>query len=441
MNHKILIIIGREYLTRVRKKSFLLLTILMPFVMAGLCAAPILLGMIKDSDQKSVVIIDHTHQYESLFKDTEQFHFEKATQMSDSYRQKSSDVLAVLVIARDLTVDPHAVTIYSRDEVQLDLRKEVEGILSEQLRKDKLASYNIPQLNDIIEDVEAGLELQTRKWTDDGQETESSYDMAMAIGFLFTFLSYMFVMSYGGMVMSSVTEEKTSRIMEVMVSSVSPFQLMMGKIIGVFFVGLTQMLIWGVMLGGIFMTVAYFLGGDIASAAATAQPALMEGAAAAQPVMVQPEAPLGDIMNMISALPLMEILLMFVLYFIGGYLLYASLFAAFGAAVDSQEDTSQFTLPVIFLMIFSLYAAMGSIENINGPLAFWTSIIPFTSPIVMMIRVPFNVPLWQELLSLGLLAATALIFVGMAARIYRVGILMYGKKPSIKEMLKWLRYK
>ena len=272
----------------------------------------------------------------------------------------------------------------------------------------------------------------------EGDETSSNTYIAMTAGFIFTFLIYMFVMSYGGMVMQSVMEEKTNRIVELMVSSVKPFQLMMGKIIGVALVGFVQLAIWGVMLSIILMVCGSVFG----LSAAPAVPAM--AGADAQMAAVAQQAGGGEaaeIMSALMGLPYAELGIMFVLYFVGGYLLYASFFAAVGASINAQEDSSQFIMPVVLIMVFGLYAAMYSAENTNGPLAFWASIFPLTSPIVMMVRIPFGVPWWEEVLSLGLLFATSMAFVWISARIYRVGILMYGKKPSLREMLKWVRWR
>ena len=232
--------------------------------------------------------------------------------------------------------------------------------------------------------------------------------------------------------------------MEIMVSSVKPFQLMMGKIIGVALVGFVQMAIWGVMLAFIIGGVGYMLGGDVVTEAASAssQMGAVGGAAGIDSAAVQAAAgsESAEIVNALMGLPYAELAVMFILMFIGGYLLYASFFAAVGASINSQEDSSQFMTPVIVLMVFGMYAAMGSVGNTDGPLAFWSSLFPLTSPIVMMVRIPFGVPLWQELLSVSLLFATAIGMVWVSAKIYRVGILMYGKKPTLKEMWKWLRY-
>ena len=243
------------------------------------------------------------------------------------------------------------------------------------------------------------------------------------------------------MLFRSVMEEKTNRIVELMVSSVRPFQLMMGKIIGIGFVGLTQMLLWAILtltliMGGQFL----FMGGTVD--AQMMQQGAMMGANGAMPGMAEAsQEPAVKILGMLQTINWAEIGFFFVIYFIGGYMLYASVFAAIGSAVDSQEDTQQFMTPIMVFMMFSLYAGIYSMENPDGPLAFWCSLIPFTSPIVMMIRLPFEIPLWEKLLSIGLLYITFIGIIWFSAKIYRVGILMYGKKPTIKEMIKWLKYK
>jgi len=245
---------------------------------------------------------------------------------------------------------------------------------------------------------------------------------------------------YGAMVMQGVMEEKTNRIVELMVSSVRPFQLMMGKIIGIGLVGLTQMFLWGIL------TMALVLGGQFLFMGSVdpqiMQQGSMMGHGASMPGMVEAsQEPAAKLFGMLQTINFAEIGFFFVIYFIGGYMLYASVFAAIGSAVESQEDTQQFMTPIMIFLVFSLYAGIYSMENPEGPLAFWCSLIPFTSPIVMMIRLPFEVPLWEKLLSVSLLYVTFVGIIWLSAKIYRVGILMYGKKPTIKEMIKWLRYK
>ena len=437
--NKILIIIQREFMTRIKKKSFILLTILMPFIMAALVVVPLWLASIKDSEQKNVAVVDKTGEYFQALKDTKNYHFFTAPEILPEFRSDTSGVLAVVSITQNLVQNPKAITMYSREEISAELLSSVEGCINEQVRKDKLAASGISNLDDIIQDIQATLSVSTVKWNDDGDETSSNTGIAIAAGFIFTLLIYMFVMSYGAMVMQSVTEEKTNRIVELMVSSVKPFQLMMGKIIGIALVGFVQLAIWGVMLAVILMVAGGIFGADAAMSAASATQPMggMNMPGGSVPEMSES----AEIMQALSNLPYAELVIMFVLMFVGGYLLYASFFAAVGASVNEPEDTSQFMMPMIFIMLFGLYAAMYSVENTNGPLAFWASLFPLTSPIVMMVRIPFGVPLWQEALSVFLLFATALGFVWLGGKIYRVGILMYGKKPTIKEMIKWVRYK
>ena len=435
---KIWIIIQREFMTRVKKKSFILLTILMPFIFAALIVVPLMLATIQGDEQKTVMVVDKTGRYVGSLKSTANYAFVPTADNKDEFYTEDSEVEAVVQITADLAKNPKAVTIYSPREVKAELLSYVETCLGEQVRREKLSAYNIPELETIFADIQTDFHVATVKRNAEGDETSSNTYIAMTAGFIFTFLIYMFVMSYGGMVMQSVMEEKTNRIVELMVSSVKPFQLMMGKIIGVALVGFVQLAIWGVMLSIILMVCGSVFG----LSAAPAVPAM--AGADAQMAAVAQQAGGGEaaeIMSALMGLPYAELGIMFVLYFVGGYLLYASFFAAVGASINAQEDSSQFIMPVVLIMVFGLYAAMYSAENTNGPLAFWASIFPLTSPIVMMVRIPFGVPWWEEVLSLGLLFATSMAFVWISARIYRVGILMYGKKPSLREMLKWVRWR
>ena len=435
---KIWIIIQREFMTRVKKKSFILLTILMPFIFAALIMVPLMLATIEGDEQKTVMVVDKTGRYVGSLKSTANYAFVPTADNKDEFYTEDSEVEAVVQITADLAKNPTAVTIYSPREVKAELLSYVETCLGEQVRREKLSAYNIPELETIIADIQTDFHVATVKRNAEGDETSSNTYIAMTAGFIFTFLIYMFVMSYGGMVMQSVMEEKTNRIVELMVSSVKPFQLMMGKIIGVALVGFVQLAIWGVMLSIILVVCGSVFGLSTAPAVPAVAGADAQMAAMAQQAGGGEAA---EIMSALMGLPYAELGIMFVLYFVGGYLLYASFFAAVGASINAQEDSSQFIMPVVLIMVFGLYAAMYSAENTNGPLAFWASIFPLTSPIVMMVRIPFGVPWWEEVLSLGLLFATSMAFVWISARIYRVGILMYGKKPSIREMLKWVRWR
>lgn len=435
---KIWIIIQREFMTRVKKKSFILLTILMPFIFAALIMVPLMLATIEGDEQKTVMVVDKTGRYVGSLKSTANYAFVPTADNKDEFYTEDSEVEAVVQITADLAKNPKAVTIYSPREVKAELLSYVETCLGEQVRREKLSAYNIPELETIIADIQTDFHVATVKRNAEGDETSSNTYIAMTAGFIFTFLIYMFVMSYGGMVMQSVMEEKTNRIVELMVSSVKPFQLMMGKIIGVALVGFVQLAIWGVMLSIILMVCGSVFGLSTAPAVPAVAGADAQMAAMAQQAGGGEAA---EIMSALMGLPYAELGIMFVLYFVGGYLLYASFFAAVGASINAQEDSSQFIMPVVLIMVFGLYAAMYSAENTNGPLAFWASMFPLTSPIVMMVRIPFGVPWWEEVLSLGLLFATSMAFVWISARIYRVGILMYGKKPSLREMLKWVRWR
>ena len=437
---KTLLIIQREFLNRVKKKSFIILTVLMPFIMAALVFVPIWLSMIEDDEQKAVAISDTTGHYIGQFKTDAAYRFVPVSDPDNpAYYADTTQYEAVIRITADLARQPRGVAIISHKEVSAGLLSYTESVLNEQVRRDKLQRTGIDGLEKIMADLEQEITVPTVKRNAEGDTNSSNTGIAMAAGFLFTFLIYMFVMSYGGMVMQSVMEEKTNRIVELMVSSVKPFQLMMGKIIGISLVGFLQLAIWGVMLAGILFGASVLFGADLGSAGQTGM--ALQGGMGAEAAAMAVQGEENEILTAILGLPFGEMGLLFVLYFVGGYLLYASFFAAVGASVNEQEDSSQFMMPVVLIMVFGLYAAMGSVQNTNGPLAFWASMFPLTSPIVMMVRVPFSVPLWEELLSLVLLYATALGSVWFSARIYRVGVLMYGKKPTLKEWFKWIRYR
>lgn len=431
--NKILIIIQREFLKRVRTKGFIILTITMPFIMAALVFVPLWLSSIENDEQQKVAVIDPTGVYAKALKASKSFAFSAQPVITEEMRSEDSPYDAVVAISGDLVKNNGKVTIYSHKEIPGNLLDYIQSKLNETVQKQKLEATGIAGLDKIIDDVQRDVNMKTVKWSKEGDEQASSTYVAIIVGGIFTLLIYIFVITYGGMVMQSVIEEKTNRIIELLVSSVKPFQLMMGKIIGVMLVGIAQMALWGVMLS-IIMTVAS-VGFSVSQA---------QSIAAGQP-MPSPTMNMSqdtqELLTAIVNLPYAEIGLMFIIMFVGGYLLYSSFFAATGASINEQEDANQFVVPITMITLFGLYAAMYSIENTDGPLAFWASLFPLTSPIVMMIRIPFGVPLWQELLSIALLYASAFLMIWIGGKIYRVGILMYGKKPSIKEIIKWMRYK
>ena len=431
---KIGIVIQREYISRVRKKSFILLTFLMPILFVALIFVPLLLSNIKDDKIKNIVVYDDTGKYFSVFQDTEIYHFiEGGNSVDVSNEKKNKETYATLLITKDLLENPSAITLFSGTQVTIEDKSIITRQLDEFLGNEKLNSYNIPNIREIIEDSKVSVNLQTIKWDESGNEKISSTEVATITGMIFTLIIYMFIFVYGGMVMQGVLEEKTNRIVEVMVSSVKPFQLMMGKIIGIGLVGLTQFFLWGILILiiKIVADIAFIIpqmNSEMINAAMTAS------ASAPEISEVQ------EILMLLSSVNFVEIILYFIIFFIGGYMIYASLFAAIGSMVNNQEDTQQFMLPIMLFVIFALYAGIYSINNPNGPLAFWTSMIPFSSPIVMMVRIPFDIPLWEKLVSVAVLFTTVFLMVKLSAKIYRTGILMYGKKPDMKEIWKWLKY-
>jgi ABC-2 type transport system permease protein len=431
---KIRIVTKREYLRRVNKKSFIFITLFAPVLFAALVFVPLWLSSIKSSDRYDVAVADRTGKYAFLFKDTERFRFAgTGNQIPVSeLKESSSGMFAFLEITDDLLKNPEAVTLYSEKQIPQDLKREVNRILSQYLEKEKRASFNIPDLDEIIENSRVHIDVQTIKWGKDGTAAGSSSEISSVIGMIFTFIIYMFIMMYGAMVMQGVMEEKTNRIVEVMISSVRPFDLMMGKIIGIGWVGLTQVFIWCILtvillaIGGLFL-------GSGGGYDLSAMPSGLSYNAAEMSSVVRMTSKLGSF-NFI------EIIIYFVLFFIGGYISYASLFAAIGSVVDTPDDSQQFMTPMMVFLMFAVYAGIYSVNNPDGPLAFWCSLIPFTSPIVMMVRIPYEIPFCQILFSLVLLYTSAIFLVWLSAKIYRVGILMYGKKPSFKEIARWLRY-
>lgn len=431
--NKILIIIQREFLKRVRTKGFIILTITMPFIMAALVFVPLWLSSIENDEQQKVAVIDPTGVYAKALKASKSFAFSAQPVITEEMRSEDSPYDAVVAISGDLVKNNGKVTIYSHKEIPGNLLDYIQSKLNETVQKQKLEATGIAGLDKIIDNVQRDVKMNTVKWSKEGDEQASSTYVAIIVGGIFTLLIYIFVITYGGMVMQSVIEEKTNRIVELLVSSVKPFQLMMGKIIGVMLVGIAQMALWGVMLS-IIMTVAS-VGFGVSQA-----PSIAAGQPMPSPTMNMSQDT-QELLTAIVNLPYAEIGLMFIIMFVGGYLLYSSFFAATGASINEQEDANQFVVPITMITLFGLYAAMYSIENTDGPLAFWASLFPLTSPIVMMIRIPFGVPLWQELLSIALLYASAFLMIWIGGKIYRVGIFMYGKKPSIKEIIKWMRYK
>lgn len=431
--NRFFLIVQREYLAIVAKKSFLVVTLLAPIIMIGLMCIPAFLMNMNSSDQRNVSIVDMSGKYGTELKDTEDYHFEVINDVGLDEIKKinedaDGDIYAFVVIPANIETT-HQVNIYSDTPVKMSLSDEIESALEKSLSDAKIKSYDIPELADMIEKSKIEVSVKSHTWDDDGEKITSS-GLSMGIGLCLAMLTYIFVLMYGAMIMSSVIEDKTNRIVEVIVSSCRPLELMLGKIVSVGLVGLTQIAVWAVF-GGIGLFLLSLFGVSSASPDAAAQ---LQGEMAQLPISEGEE-----IIQAILGVDWGKLLFVFVLYFIGGYLLYASLFAGFGSAVDQQSDANQFMTPVMMIVIIALLIGEGCMEDPDGTLGVVCSFIPFTSPIVMMVRLPYDVPVWEIACSIVLLYGTALLLTYFASRIYRTGILMYGRKVTFKELLKWAR--
>lgn len=449
--NKVSVIIKREYLTRVRKKSFIIMTILAPVLMAGLIIVPTLLMVNQEEDYKKIAVIeDNSDLFRGVLKNTKtvEFHYlegMKVEMLKTTFEE--AGYYGILYISPEVISVPNAIQLISLKQPPIGLLEYIKNSIEKEIERQKLMTYNIENLDDIMKNVETKVSIQTIRIDDSGNVKETSTGIAMALAYLGGFLMYMLVFMFGSQVMRGVIEEKTSRVVEVIVSSVKPVQLMMGKIIGIALVGLTQFLIW------IFLTIAVagvlkttlLKKTDLTEMSQNAAKSILEqgeqAEAAQQASEMTPQlTEFSKIFNSAINQPWGLIIFSFVFYFITGYLLYASIFAAIGSAVDNETETQQFMLPVTIPIILALMVAMGTMQNPESSLSFWFSLIPFTSPVVMIARIPFGVPAWQLAVSMFLMVVTFLLFVWMAAKVYRTGILMYGKKTSWKEMWKWLRY-
>jgi ABC-2 type transport system permease protein len=347
-----------------------------------------------------------------------------------------------------------SVTAYSIQTMNMQTKNDISDMIKKAVRENKLKSYNMPGLQKIMKNLNASGSFDTYKIdSETGKATSSEAGLNMIIGYGASFLIYMFILMFSGMVMQSSMEEKSNRIVEVLVSSVKPFQLMLGKIIGIALVGLTQFMIWILLTGGLIIGIASFAGSGNTQKLAEAQKTMVQNVPAGSQISAQATATIqqatsGDkandikekIFSAIQSINITEIIICFFIFFILGYLLYSSMFAAIGASVENQADTQQLTLPVTAPLIIGLFIMLNAFQYPDSSLSFWGSIIPFTSPMVMMARISYGVPFWQLALSVGLLIATFLFITYIASKIFRVGILMYGKKPSWKDLWKWIKY-
>ncbi len=446
--NKSFLILKREYLTRVKKKSFIIMTLLVPLMMAALTILPTYLAMMDDKEERTIAVYDPTSLILNKLESNEftKFHYIPEQEFQElSKNFKSDKYYAVLHVPTNI-LNTNRAELISDKQVTFDVKNmitsRIENIIEGEKKKSILDAIGIPDLEKKLAATKTNITVETIKLGEEGKAVKSSTEIAMAIGYIAGFLIYFFVLMYGIMVMRGVMEEKTNRIVEVIISSVKPFQLLFGKIVGIGLVGLTQIAIWIILGIAIASGVTAFSGHGSAETFTQAQNIMstqgMEQMAAVAPA---PKNATVEILQLIGGLNIPLIIFALFFYFICGFILYASFYGAIGSAVDSDEDAQQMMFPLMMPLIFSIIILFAVAKNPEGSLAFWASIIPFTSPVIMVARIPFGVPVWQIILSMTILLATILGTIWVAGKIYRTGILMYGKKVNLKEIVKWLFYK
>ena len=446
------IIISREYLTRVKKKSFLLTTFLVPVLFAAMCILPSVIMMMAKDTGKKVAVVDQSGIVMPYLVDTEAIDYtDYSTTPVDSMKAQFSalELDALLVISQiDTAAKTVEVATYSEKPVSIDMKDAISSRVDEAVEDYRLSFYDTADLKQIMAEVESKVSISTFTLDESGEEKITSSEVYMIISMVLSIIIYMFIAMFSGMVMQSVIEEKASRVVEVLVSSVKATELMFGKIIGVACVALTQFLLWivltAVLVGGFSAFVGFdSLMGDPAQTEQLMQMAGQPGGMSMEEItaMTQNESELGAVMSTLRDLNYMQLILAFVIYFALGYLLYASFFAAIGSAVENEADTNQLQMPVTVPLLLAFFIALYAFRAPDSPIVFWGSMIPFTSPIVMLARIPYGVPTWEIALSIALLALTFIACAWVSAKIYKIGILMFGKKTTFKDLWKWLRMK
>jgi ABC-2 type transport system permease protein len=446
--NSILLVIKREYLTRVKKKSFIIMTFLGPILMASVWIIPFVL-MTQSEGTKVIEVLDESGIFYSQFKDTDDVRFVYISDNLQSAREKieDSENFGILYIPMPDSALPGNAFLYSNSDPGLSMKTYIQSSLNKIIENKKLLDvYGIE--SEQLASVKGNINLTVR---DLETEEDSFTELSWALGFIGGFLIYMFIFMYGAQVMRGVIEEKTNRIVEVIVSSVKPFQLMTGKIVGIAMVGLTQFLLWIIltlMIVGIFSAAYSTQITEVKSTGAISDPGQLfpsdpvTGQLEESTFNLEDSEQLATFVEIFSSINYGLLIFSFLFFFVGGYLLYAALFAAIGSAVDSEADTQQFMFPITIPLVISIIVGLSFVlNNPDGSVAWWFSIIPFTSPVVMMIRIPFGINLYTDLIpSMILLIAGFLFTTWLAAKIYRTGILMYGKKVTYKELWKWIRY-
>tara|TARA_R110002096_G_scaffold56474_9_gene144139 strand:+ start:3939 stop:5252 length:1314 start_codon:yes stop_codon:yes gene_type:complete len=437
MNH-LSLIIKREYLTKVKNKSFIVMTILSPLIFIALIAVVAYLSQLNNDKVRVISVLDESGLVQDIFKSSGNTSYNILNDMSFEEAKafsKETGSYGLLHIGKldNLEAISDKINFYSEESPSINVISDLESKIQTELTTQNRIAKGI----DVEKLKDSKVNVSILQESFEGKKTSKIDSVVkLVFGGAAGYLLFMFIIIYGNMIMRSVIEEKTSRIIEVIISSVKPVQLMLGKIIGTSLAGITQFVIW-LILGGVLMSIVSFIFGIDMAQIQSPQQEMMQQAMENPEINMQVQNVMASFYN----LPITNLLVAFVLFFIGGYLLYSSFYAAIGAAVDNETDTQQFMLPIIMPLILAVYVGIFTvIEDPHGTVSTVFSFIPLTSPVVMLMRIPFGVPLWQQLLSFGLLVGTFMFTVWFAAKIYRVGILMYGKKPSYKELIKWIRY-
>lgn len=412
------LIIQREYFERVRRKSFIITTILMPVIMIAMMAFPAVISILSGPEKKTIAVVDPSGIVGNALPAHGELSF-APVEMSVEEAKSDNNYDGVLVIGENLVSDDTDVSLYTREAVSLATEESISSELSRIVEQKRLQRYDIENLDQIIAAVQSHVRMQTFTLGDDG-EKETSSAISYMIGIVMMMILYMFILMYGQMVMTSIIEEKANRVLEVVVSSVKPYTLLMGKLLGIGCVALTQILIWA------FIILAFTMWG---------LPAILSSASDMD------SATLSLVLGIGNPAYIMKLFGCMTLFLVGGYLFYSSIYAAIGSSVDNIQDASQLTSFATMPIIIGLLLAFTIVNDPTSQLAFWTSMIPFTSPMVMMSRMPFGVAGWEIALSAVLLFVSVLFMIWLSAKIYRIGIFMYGKKPNIKDLVRWAKYK
>ncbi|HNP33836.1 MAG TPA: ABC transporter permease [Flavobacterium sp.] len=433
--NKLLLIIKREFIAKVRNKSFIVMTFLSPLLFVGIGVFVGYLSTMK-AESKTIAIHDETGRFVNEFKNDEEYKYVDFSKtdlkiLKDSIVKESYEGLLIIPKTEDNAKLQKGIQYVSNDSPSVSFVEDMEDIIAKKITSENFQKEGLDTLK--INNAKAKVDINLEKASGEAA-LKGLNEIKIIIGGAFGYLIMMFIILYGNMVMRSVIEEKTSRIIEVIISSVKPFQLMMGKIIGTSLAGILQFLIWAVLGLSAMFIMSSMLGVHMGASAGA-------GAQAVEAAQHASGSQIGLYVKELWNLPIATILISFIIYFIGGYFLYSSFYASIGAAVDNETDSQQFLLPIIMPLILGVYIGFFTVMNDpHGTIATVFSFIPLTSPIVMMMRIPFGVPVWQIILSMLILFGTFLGVVWFAAKIYRVGILMYGKKPTWKELIKWLKY-